>query len=288
MDAVRVCWLEEGLVSETEARVSALDRGFLYGDGLFETLRTYGGRPFLLAEHWARLRTSAEFLGIEVPAVEPETLVTRLVEANRLPNAAVRITLTRGPLPKGPRPGTPATPTLFAQARPLPSDLDQRTAQGIDACRLPWPLRARGLPLQGHKTLAYLPSVVALGAVPEGAEPLLETTEGHVSEGATSNVFWVRVGRLFTPHTDAGCLPGVARRLVLSLAEELGVSAEPGLYPTADLAAADEAFVTSSVVEALPLVRLDGEPIGAGAPGPVTRRLHAAYREAVRRATGSP
>ena len=288
MDAVRVCWSGGGLVPEPDARISALDRGLLYADGLFETLRTYGGRPFLLGEHWARLCTSAEFLGIEVPPVEPEAMVARLVEANGLPDAVARITLTRGPLPRGPRPGAPASPTLLAQARPLPSNLGPRAAHGIEGRRLPWPLRARGLPLQGHKTLAYLPSVVALGAVPEGAEPLLETTEGHLSEGATSNVFWVRAGRLFTPHTDAGCLPGVARGLVLSLAEELGLCAEQGLYPLADLAAAAEALVTNSVIEVVPLVRLDGAAIGSGEPGPVTRRLQAAYRDAFRRASAVP
>jgi branched-subunit amino acid aminotransferase/4-amino-4-deoxychorismate lyase len=211
-----------------------------------------------------------------------------VLDANGLADASVRITLTRGPLPAGPRPGPATSPTLLVQARPLRPDLDRLASHGLEARRLPWPLRARGLPLQGHKTLAYLPSVLALGAVPEGTEPLLETTEGHLSEGATTNVCWVRGGRLFTPHLDCGCLPGIARGLALCLAGELGIPSEQGCYPAADLADADEAFVTNSVIEVVPVVQLDGKSIGVGTPGPVTRRLQASYRARVPGAPAAP
>lgn len=277
------CLLNGRLLPEPDARVPALDRGLLYADGLFETLRCYGGRPFLLAEHWARLSASAAFLGIPFPAVDPAALVARLLGANGLADASVRLTLTRGSLPAGPRPAGAGEPTLLVQARRLRPDLGRSAEAGIGGCRLPWPLRARGLPLQGHKTLCYLPSVLALGAVPAGEEPLLETTEGHLSEGATTNIFWVRGGRLFTPHLDCGCLPGVARRLVLSLAADAGIPVEEGFYPASDLADADEAFVTNSVVEVTPLVRLDGAALGDGRPGPATRGLQAAYRREVGR-----
>lgn len=280
---MKLCLLGGRLLPEAEARVSAFDRGFLYADGLFETLRCYGGRPFLLSDHWARLSVSAAFLGISVPAVDPAALVDRVLEANGLADASIRITLSRGPVPPGPRPERASEPTLLVQARPLRGDLERNAARGIGARRLPWPLRARGLPLQGHKTLAYLPSVAALGAVPEGEEPLLETTEGHLSEGATTNLFWIAGGRLFTPHLDTGCLPGITRGFVLSFAARLGLPAEEGLYPANSLAGADEAFATNSVVEVTPLVHLDGAPIGDGTPGPLTSRFQAAYREAVGR-----
>jgi branched-subunit amino acid aminotransferase/4-amino-4-deoxychorismate lyase len=175
---------------------------------------------------------------------------------------------------------------LLLQARPLRPELETNAAEGTAVRRLPWPLRARGLPLQAHKTLAYLSSVMALSAVPAGSEPLLETTEGHVSEGAASNIYWAEGGRLFTPHTDAGCLAGVTRALVLRLAEQLEVPTEEGLYPVSHLARADEAFLTNSVVEIVPLTHLDGRPVGAGVPGSMTRRFQSAYREAVSRHCG--
>ena len=283
------CLLNDRILPECDARVPALDRGFLYADGLFETLRAYGSRPFLLAEHWARMVASAAFLGLPVPSADPAGWIERVLQANALSDASVRITLTRGPLPAGPRPAGAGEPTFLVQARTLRPHLQRLSAEGLEARRLPWPLRARGLPLQGHKTLAYLPSVLALGAVPEGVEPLLETTEGHVSEGATTNVFWARGGRLCTPHPDCGCLPGITRRLVLSLTARLGIPAEEGLYPAAALAEADEAFVTNAVVEVTPLVRLDGAAVGNGSPGLLTRRLQQAYRDEVCRHTaGAP
>lgn len=274
------CFLDGAILPEAEARIDPRDRGFLYSDGLFETYRTYRRRPFRLGEHWERLAASARFLGISPPPADLGALADRLLEANGLADAVVRLTLTRGREPLGPRPG-PGSPTLLAQVRPLRPGLGTLLAQGCAGRRLPWPLRARGLPLHSHKTLAYLPSVLALGAVGAEEEPIVENTEGHVAEGATANVFWVREGRLRTPAVEAGCLPGVARRLVLAEAAGLGLPVEEGFFPWGDLEGAQEAFLTNSAVEVVPLVRLDAAPVGDGRPGPVTRRLQAAYRRKV-------
>lgn len=282
MERTGYCLIDGDLVAEAEAAVPVRDRGLLYGDGVFETLRAYRGRAFRLGEHWARLSASAAFLGIGLPALDPEDLVARLLRANGLGDATVRVTLTRGDEPSGPRPGKGAGgPRLLAQARPLRPGLGDLARSGGAGRRLPWPLRARGLPLHVHKTLAYLPSVLALGRVGPDEEPLLENVEGHVAEGATSNVFWVAGGRLRTPALEAGCLPGIARGLVLGTAREQDRGVEEGLFPWADLASAEEAFLTNSVVEVVPLVRLDGAPLGSGEPGPVTRSLQAAYRARV-------
>jgi branched-subunit amino acid aminotransferase/4-amino-4-deoxychorismate lyase len=274
------CFLDGAILPESEARIDPRDRGLLYSDGLFETYRTYRGRPFRLGEHWDRLVASARVLGITPPTVDPVALTARLLTANGLADAVVRVTLTRGREPVGPRPG-PGFPTLLAQVRPLRAGLAELWERGCSGARLPWPLRARGLPLHSHKTLAYLPTVLALGAVGAGEEPILENTEGHVAEGATTNVFWVRQGRLCTPAVGAGCLPGVARRLALEEARGMGLPLEEGFFPWGELAAAAEAFLTNSAVEVLPLVRLGEAPVGDGRPGPVTRRLQAAYRERV-------
>ncbi len=280
------CWLDGRLRLEARARVTAGDRGLLYADGVFETLRAYGGRAFGLPEHWQRLTASAEALGLPLPPADPGAIVHRVLAANRHQDASVRLTLTRGAEPPGPRPDPAGRPTLLVQARPLRPDLAARAQDGVAGRRLPWPLRARGLWLQQHKTVAYLPSVVALGRVPPGEEPLLENTDGHLAEGATSNLFWVRGGRLYTPHPEAGCLPGVTRARVLAFASTLSIPWEEGFFPAADLLGAEEAFVTNSVIEVTPLVAVDGRPVGGGRPGPVTRALQGAYRIAVARELG--
>ncbi len=272
---------------ESSGTVSAADRGLLYGDGVFETLRVYARVPFRLPAHWERLSDSAAFLGIPVPGVDPSAGVGRALRASGLDDAAVRITLTRGPLPEGPRPApSGGAPTLLFQARPLRPGLEELARTGVAARRAPWPLRARGMPLHGHKTLNYLASVVALGAVGPAEEAVLLNTEGHVAEGATSNLFWVRRGTLYTPAPEAGCLPGLARALVLEEARRLGLEVEEGLHPFRDLAGAEEAFLTNSLVEVLPVVALDGGPVGGGKPGPVTRRLQHAYRRCVQAEVG--
>ncbi|MHB8765660.1 MAG: aminotransferase class IV [Deferrisomatales bacterium] len=288
--SARHCWLDGRLVSEAEANVSAVDRGLLYADGLFETVRVYGGRAFRLAAHWKRLAASARALGLPVPDLDPAAGIAQVLAANQLTEASVRLTLTRGSEPGGPRPapGPEGTPTLLVQARPLRPTLAAQAEAGLAGRRLPWPLRARGLWLQNHKTLAYLPSVVALGQVPAGEEPILENTEGHLAEGATTNLFWVRGRRLFTPCPEAGCLPGLARALVLELAPGLGLETEAGFYPAGELLGADEAFVTNSVVEVLPLVAVDGRPVADGRPGPTTRALQQAYRATVTRELDPP
>lgn len=277
----RWAWLNGRLVREAAAVVSAADRGFLYADGLFETLRLYGGRAFRLADHWDRLTASSRFLGLPDPP-DPNPAIEAIVRANGAADAAVRFTWTRGTLPAGPRPGPAPDSTFLATLRPLPPDLPRRRAEGVEARTVSQPLRARGLALQGHKTLAYLGSVWALGQVPEGTEPVLLTTEGHVAEGATSNLFWVRDGVLYTPHPDTGCLPGVAAKVVRERAAALGLAVREGFYEPDHLGGAEEAFLTNSVVEIAPVVALDGRPIGPGRPGPVTRRLQEAYAEAVR------
>ncbi|RMG84599.1 MAG: 4-amino-4-deoxychorismate lyase [Candidatus Dadabacteria bacterium] len=283
----RYAWLNGRLVDEAAAVVPAADRGFLYADGLFETLRLYGGRPFRLADHWARLTASSRFLGLPDPP-DPNPAIEALVRANGAADAVVRFTWTRGARPAGPRPGPAPNPTFLATLRPLPPDLARRRAEGVEARTVSQSLRARGLAMQGHKTLAYLGSVWALGRVPGGAEPLLLTTEGHLAEGATSNLFWVRDGVCHTPHPDTGCLPGIAARVARERAAALGLEVREGFYEPGHLAQADEAFLTNSVVEIVPLVALDGRAVGAGRPGAVTRRLQEAYAEAVRREGGAP
>lgn len=277
------------LVAADAPAIAATDRGFLYGDGLFETIRAYRGTPWLLGEHLERLAASAAELRItdRLDAAAIQARIERLLEANRLTDrdAYLRITLTRG-LHAGALTLEPAAePTLTLIARPLRALPDRLYGEGITAITASVRQNADS-PLPRHKTLNYLGNLLAkTEARDRGAdEAILLNTRGEVAEAASSNLFIVRDGRLVTPPVDAGILPGITRRQVLRLAHTQGIDAAEHTLLPADLLAADEIFLTNAVVELLPLRSLDAHPIPA--PGPLTRRLLAAYRDAVAAAGG--
>jgi branched-chain amino acid aminotransferase len=264
-------WLDGTLVEEEAARVSAFDHGFLLGDGVFETLRVYGGEPYALDEHLGRLEEGCAALRIEMPPRSDLTQAAReLLTANGLADARMRITVTSGSGPPG-LAREAGSRTVLVAALPLTA----------------WPPTARAIvsrfrrdersPLAGVKTTSLADHVVALAEARErGAEDaLLLNVAGNVCEATTANVFLVRDGTAATPPLDAGCLAGITRAHVL----ELG-AVERTLTP-AELLEADEAFLTSSTRELQPLVAIDGRPVGSGEPGPVTRRLTGAYSEMV-------
>jgi len=265
-------WLNGALAEEGEARITPSDHGFLVGDGVFETLRWYGGEPFALAEHLRRLEDGCRALGIPLPAAaELEAAAHAVVEANGLGDARMRITVTSGAGPPGLARGD-GPPTVLVVALPL----------------APWPLTATAItsrlrrdeqsPLAGVKTVSLADSVTALAeARAAGAnEALILNTAGDLCEATTANVFVVRDGVASTPPVAAGCLAGITREHVLRLgAEERALS--PG-----EIDEAQEMFLTSSTREVQPLVAVDGGPVGDGSPGPVTRRLAEQYSGLVR------
>jgi D-amino acid aminotransferase len=280
-------WLNGRVVEATRARVPALDRGLLHGDGLYETWRTYGGEPFAVAAHLRRLAAAARRLALPVPG-DPEDWVRRsrlLVRQNGLPDAAVRLTITRGDSGEAIVPERRAAPTVLLLVRPLPADLARRQRDGVRAVRLPFPRDASqtwgGLKLLGHASAVAGRMLAAKRRADEG---LYVTADGEVTEGTTSNVFAVVRGALVTPPLDAGILPGVTRAMVLALARRAGLRVREAPLVAAHLARADEVFLTASTVEILPVVRLDGRRVGEGRPGPVTRALQARYAAAVARA----
>ena len=269
-------WLDGTLVAQESARVSVFDHAFLLGDGVFETLRVYGGEPFALEEHVARLRHSLEAMRIPAPGADLEQAVRAVLGVNGLGDARVRITVTSGVGPPGLARGTgPAT--ILVVALPL----------------TPWPPTCTAIvsrlrrdehsPLAGVKTTSLAESVIALAdARDAGAdEALLLNTAGNLCEASTANLFVVRDGVAVTPPLDSGCLAGITRAHVLALgAVERTLSGE-------DLMRAEEAFLTSSTRELQPLVAVDGQAIGSGTPGPVTQELARAYSGMVtRRSSG--
>ena len=279
--------LNDRLVPAARARISALDRGFLYGDGLFETVRTYGGAPFGLTQHLRRLARSARFFRIPFDPVLAtwHARVARLLRANRLDkdDVAVRLTVSRGAGPFGIVPAQVPHPTTLMIATPLDRRIPEAQARGVHVCFFPYRLVAATLP--SHKTLHYLPAVLGkMLARRAGAwEAIYLGTDDTVLEGTTSNLFAVIGNRLVTPPLR-GILPGVTRSVLARIARHTGIPLVERLLSTRELLRAEEVFLSASTIEVLPVVRVDRVLIGSGVPGPLTRRLQSAYRAHVRSA----
>lgn len=275
------------LMPGPEARISVFDRGFLFGDSVYEVLRTVSGRPLFWREHMARLVTSAGFLGLELGAT-PESLRQRVDQTLAAVPAAekyLRLIITRGEGdlsltgPHGP-------PTCVIIARPLSLLAPAFFAEGcaLATFRLPV-LDAGGLDPRaktGDKRLGVLAETAARAA---GAyEGLRVTAEGRILEGASSTFFLVRDGAVLTPALGAGILAGITRAKVLEVAVALGLTVSERDLTLDTLADADEAFITSTIRGLVPVNRIDARVFGS--PGPVTRRLIEAYGECMARSVG--
>jgi branched-chain amino acid aminotransferase len=279
----RVASIDGVIHAPEDARVSVYDRGFLYGDSVFETVRTYAGEPFALAEHLARLERSAEkvFISMPVDAAKLAIEVRLAVRAARNPESYARVMVTRGDGPLGLDPALARAPLRVILVEPLIPLATALYRDGVRAITV-HTVRAADA-AQGAKVGNYLASMLALKqAKAAGAhEALIVDGRGAIVEGATSNLFLVREGELLTPPEEQGILPGITRAHLLEVAEELKIPVRLQPITTPDLASATEAFLSSSLREVLPVIQIDAGAIGDGKPGPMTRRLHAAFRRRV-------
>jgi branched-chain amino acid aminotransferase len=275
------------VVPAEQARVSVFDNGFTFGDAVYETLRTYEGRPFHLDRHLERLRASAARLGFAAPFgddVFARRLDDLLARAGN-PESYIRIILSRGEGDISYRFDLVKGPTLVMVVKLFESPPARDYAEGIPvviaSVRRNHP-RALDPAIKSNNLLNNILAVregQARGAV----EAILLNDLGEVAEGASSNVFVVKGGEAATPPLTAGILSGITRRVVLDLCRELGVPAREETLRVAELLAADEVFMTSTTKEAVPVRTIDDTPIGVGMPGPVHRRILQAYREYARR-----
>jgi branched-chain amino acid aminotransferase len=276
-------YLNGEIVAADRAALSVFDSGLSHGAGLFETLRTYAGRPFRLDAHLARMRRSAERLSIPCPWDDGELrhALTRLLQINELADARVRITITPGNVREGVSGEAPRPSMLIAAQKmePYPTDLYR---QGMTVCISSFRL-SRTDPLAGHKTVSYFPRLLALREAQrkQCGEALWFTTDNQLAEGCISNVFLVRGETGFTPPIDTPILPGIAREVVLECAEALRVAVEQRPLTIDDLLAADEVFLTNSIMEVMPICRVERHAVGDEKVGEITRRLHEAYRDVV-------
>jgi branched-chain amino acid aminotransferase len=266
------------LVPEDEATISVRDRGFLYGDAAFETLRAYGGTPFRWDAHAERLAGTCDLLGIDhgLGDADLRRRVDETLAANDLDEAYVRLSVTRGVQPGKLTPLPVDEPGVVVIVAELPrggTDGDPVwdgpvTAETVGVERIP----DAAIPARA-KTHNYLNGILARRDTDADAALMLDG-EGSLAEGATSNLFFVADDRLHTPSLDGPVLPGITRRVVLDLAADLGVPTETGRYEPDALRAADEAFLTNSTWELRPVASVDGTAVGGG---PVTERLAAAF-----------
>ena len=281
-------WLNGELLPRSEASVPIDDRGFLYGAACFETLRAFGGAVFRLGRHLDRLEAGLRALGVDPPPrAVLQAAIAEMLEANALPEARVRLTVSAGT--GGARPGLEPgdAPLVLVTAQPVPDSVAPARAfvARVTADR----------PLPFAKTVNYLGPLLALEEARSAGldQALLLNEHGDVVEASTANVFAVLAGEdgegvLVTPPLEAGALPGVTREAALECARGLGIEAAERRLPLAELLAAREALLTNSIVGVQPLAELrDGARSHEfEAPGPATRALIEAYREAVARECG--
>jgi branched-chain amino acid aminotransferase len=275
-----VVYVNGEYVPKDQARISVFDFGFLRGDGVFDTTSAWNGRIFKLTQHMERLQLSLRAARIPCP-VSPEELAGIIVETtrrSRLQNAYIQTIVTRGEPPLGVRDLTRCRPGLIVFAVPYVFILSPEQIRTGGRAMI---ASTRALPVQSLdpkiKSLSRLHFDLAMlqGKAAGMDVTLMLDLDGHVTEGPGVNVFLVRGGGLFSP--PEGILMGVTRQTVFELAAEHGIPAREAQLTAYDLYAADEVFLTSTAGGVMPLVEIDGRPIGDGKPGPLSQRMHALY-----------
>lgn len=276
-------------VPEDEARVSVFDMGLQLGVGLFETLRTYGGRTFRLGDHVDRLLASAAALRVPLGLERGQfaEAVEGTIARNGPGELRVRLTVTPGRRGSGTAAPAEPVPTTVVTAAPLEPYPAGFYTDGI-AATVADVRQNETDPTARHKTLQYFTRLAALETARRhgAAETLFFNTTRHLACGAISNVFLHKEGVLVTPDADSGLLPGITRKAVLELAAAAGITTEERPVTIQELLAAGEVFLTNSVMELVPVVRIERHTVGGGKPGPVAGRLLEAYRAAA--AAGAP
>ncbi len=286
--SVQVC-INGALFSEEDAVVSVFDRGFLYGDSVFEVYRTYEGVPFAETEHLERLERSAARLLIPMPAtlrqLSDEVQATCAAADNE--DCYIRVVVTRGSGPMTYDPTTAKDPLRVIIVTPLPKVPAEFYDEGVAVRVMQVSRPTDDKQAAGVKASNYLANLLAVHeAKQRGAhEAIIIGRGGEVLEGASSNVFVVKDGRLRTPRAETGILAGITRATVLEAAHLASVPVDEATLFPQDLYDADEVFITSSIREVVPVVRVDDRQVADGRPGPVVKLLHEAYRTHVRRRT---
>lgn len=275
-----LCWMNGEYIQAKDLKISPFDHGFLYGTGFFETFRTYEGYVFLFQAHMDRLKSALSEYRIAMPYGEAEILaaVERLNDAAGESDGYFRLNISAGVHDIGLAPDSYPTPNVILFRKDLPV-----TIRGVEK-KAVWLETMRNDPesMVRHKSHNFLNNVRGRLELPslKEMEGLFVTKEGFVAEGVTSNVFWVKDGKLFTPAIETGILPGTTRLFVMQVAGSVGFTVCEGFYAKEDVENADELFVTNAVQELVPLASI-GEVQLPGASGIYYKKLHNLYEQAI-------
>jgi branched-chain amino acid aminotransferase group I len=288
-------YINGALVPRDKAYISVFDHAFLYGYGLYETMRTYQGRFFLLARHIKRLLSAAETLalGRKLAGLDLEKACRDTLMANNLESARVRMTVSNGASDAAPWTSvTDIKPNVVVTARPFMPFPSDKYSEGFRIGIATTVRRCRQSTIATMKTINHLDSVMArMEAAAHGLdEALILNDDGYIAEGGGCNIFFVREGRLITPALNSGILPGVTREVVIELAAGLGIETSQGPVGIGVVRKCDEAFMTNAVIEIMPVTEVRDDRGGAvvvsgGKPGGITLQLMRAYREMVEKET---
>lgn len=286
-------YLDGELVPRDEAKISVFDHGLLYGDGVFEGIRAYGGRVFRLGEHLDRLERSARAIMLEIPLSREEMIEAHIqaCRANEIEDGYMRTVVTRGVGDLGLDPRKCAEPSVFIIAASIQLYPEELYGTGLALITASTRRNSPSSLDPGIKSLNYLNNILAkietnLAGVAEG---IMLTEDGMVSECTGDNIFICKDGTLITPPLEAGILDGITRRAVLECAGAEGVEAREMMFPISGVHTADECFLTGTAAEIVPVVKVDGRTIGDGKPGAITKRLLNRFRKLTKsEAEGTP
>jgi branched-chain amino acid aminotransferase len=272
-----------GVITPIEdGKIPVLDHGFLFGDSIYETMRTYGGKPFLFSRHFARLERSANAVFMDLPWNLEKTRdeVLRTIASAGDGEHRVRVTITRGTGDTNPDPDSCDTPTVVIFATPFSPPSKRVYDEGVEVIISSF---YRSRQLGDAKTGNLLRAVLAMreAKAAHAFEAITLTAEGKISDGITANLWFVQGARLLTPSTDSGILEGITRTVVLDLARRAGLETIEAMLDLAEVDKSTEVFLTSSTREIVPIVKVAGKPVGNGKPGPVFRQLLEAYRREI-------
>lgn len=286
-----VVYLNGEFVPKEEAKISVFDHGLLYGDGVFEGIRSYNGRVFKLGEHLKRLYNSAKAIRLKIPLdiKEMESALLETLRRNNLHDAYIRLVVTRGEGDLGLDPDKCREPTVFIITDKIVLYPKKFYDEGLEIVTA---ATRRNIPEAVNpriKSLNYLNNILAKleGKLANAPEALMLNAEGYVVECTGDNIFIVKDNVLITPPIHVGILEGVTRDAVIEIANEIGIRVEEKAFTRYELYIADECFLTGTAAEIIPVVKIDGRTIGDGLPGAMTEKLAAEFRK-LTKTTGTP
>lgn len=271
-------YLNGQFVSPDQATVSVFDRGFIFGDGVYEVIPVFGGRMFRLPHHLSRLEASLAAIRLRNPhsTEEWKSILSRLLDGHANVDQSLYLQITRGVAPRDHAFPTNVTPTVFAYTQPLNYSPAKQLAEGVAAVTAD-DIRWQRCDIKAIALLAN--ALLRQQAIEQQAAEAILIREGVVTEGAASNIFFVKDDHLVTPPKGPFILPGITRDLVVEIAHANGIACDEQPIKATLLPSADELWLTSSTKEILPITRLDGKPVGRGKPGPMHAKLFALYKE---------